>query len=213
MSTIKHALRKKDVTWQEPRGRRIVEMEMITTYGLNYIQGNRSPYFSVTCSGRTNGREDFGGADHDLIEEHHPELADIIALHLSDMDGAPMYAEENGWHWLAKAAGIEQRWGPEQDAETCREIFAKHIRADLETVDKIIVQVQEATKASNELITAAEMARDEWGHICDGMRARWKEEADACIEKYGLTVSGDTWPPVPKIVEALVGKEDENVNG
>ena len=41
-----------------------------------------------------------GGCLHTEIAEHFPELEKFIPLHLSDMDGVPMYAFQNATHWL-----------------------------------------------------------------------------------------------------------------
>lgn len=75
------------------------------TAGLHYLKGNRLPHFSVTCDieeRRGSRWEDVGGgASHDLIGRLWPKLAPIIALHLSDSDGVPMYAEANGWYQLS----------------------------------------------------------------------------------------------------------------
>lgn len=77
--------------------------------GLHYIRGNRAPHFSVTADIQravgSGWHDDGGGAAHEEILRHHPDLADIISLHLGDMDGAPMYAEANGWYWMAGALG------------------------------------------------------------------------------------------------------------
>jgi hypothetical protein len=39
------------------------------------------------------------GMLHDDILRAFPSLADIVALHLSNLDGVPMHAEANGWYW------------------------------------------------------------------------------------------------------------------
>lgn len=43
-----------------------------------------------------------GGCIHEEIEEHFPELKPLIDLHLSDLDGTPLYAVENGLYWFRK---------------------------------------------------------------------------------------------------------------
>ncbi len=48
--------------------------------------GNQRPYFSVICD---------HGADHGAILAHFPEIAGLVALHLSDETGAPMHAVAN----------------------------------------------------------------------------------------------------------------------
>jgi len=178
--------------WTETYGGRDVCVSMRVYFGLHYIRGNRAPYFSVTADGKENGRESFGGACHDIIAERLPDLADVIALHLSDIDGAPMYAEENGWHWLAKAAGIPQRWEPDQNQGECRRIFAKHCRITEAEADAIIAAVTKPEPVPWAVDPHA-VRRDAWREICAGMRPRWKAEADAVIDRYGLSVYGGAW--------------------
>ena len=84
---------------------------------------------------------------HETILQYWPELAPIIALHLSDDTGEPMHSEANGWYWLqGYYGGMTLRgwpFGPEdateyhggtgkdgKDRETCLRIFAEHARID-----------------------------------------------------------------------------------
>lgn len=41
-----------------------------------------------------------GGCQHEEILKQFPEFSDFVALHLSNIHGAPMYPEANGYHWL-----------------------------------------------------------------------------------------------------------------
>lgn len=66
--------------------------------GLHHIRGNGAPYFSLTLEAT-----DEGGCNHEKLTAEWPELADLAALHLSDIDGVPMHAEGNGWYFLAGA--------------------------------------------------------------------------------------------------------------
>jgi len=134
------------------------------------------------------------GCIHDEILESRPDLKFLINLHLSDLDGVPMHAEENGFYWLAKAAGIEMLYEPEQSPEICLKQFCDHCRID-ELVAKIIIdRVKEKflygknLVATSELVSACteqsrhksgvEVARKEWFKICKGMHPRWKSEAE-----------------------------------
>lgn len=86
------------------------ERYRITAHGgLHYIRGNSAPYFSITADQDVAiggcWREDSGGCLHELILRFWPDLADLVALHLSDIDGAPMHAAANGWYDLAGALG------------------------------------------------------------------------------------------------------------
>ena len=178
--------------WTENDGR--TRLSMVVHFGLHYIEGNSAPYFSIIVDrGRENGWESFCGACHEIIAEQLPELSDIIALHLSDIDGAPMYASANGWHWLAKAAGIPERWGPEQSPEECLTIFARHCRITEDEARDIVRQVLEV-EPIRWAVKPHEVRRNVWRRICEQMRPRWKAEADAIIDKYGLQVYGARWP-------------------
>jgi len=100
--------------------------------GLHYIRGNSAPYFSIaadqyrTCR---NGRleEDSFGAQHELIERLWPgKFTDLIALHLSDIDGAPSHGGTGtgiyyarGGQWVGKPRTwlpIEEKWDSKEQA-------------------------------------------------------------------------------------------------
>ena len=86
---------------------------IVAHVGLHWIDGNRDAYWSATgdlyephgtWSGRArfnNDREpDVCGAIQDEILRAWPHLAPIVALHLADSHGFPMYAVENGRYHL-----------------------------------------------------------------------------------------------------------------
>lgn len=154
--------------------------------GLHYIKGNISPYFSLTCSYR-NG----GGAAHDLILRHFPQFADLAALHLSDVDGAPMYALENGFYhmggtdtfgkhnppnWTHAASHFRLFDGPDAALMLAERLFGVHY----------------STTAGFLSAGARADAKARLASWVDTQRPRWREEADACIRNHGLIVYGDT---------------------
>jgi hypothetical protein len=83
-------------------------------YGLEHIVGNSAPHFHVTGSiweersgmrGSTRAKRnpdnpDISGMVHEEALAAFPELADLIALHLSDMDGTPMHALANSRYFF-----------------------------------------------------------------------------------------------------------------
>jgi hypothetical protein len=71
------------------------------TAGLHYIQGNKRPYFTVTCDGWSPGRVtcDFGGCCHNEVLQAFPQLRPVVDLHLSDDFGVPMHAVANAEYW------------------------------------------------------------------------------------------------------------------
>jgi hypothetical protein len=154
--------------------------------GLHYIRGNSAPYFSLTATlyetrtdsrGRARTEDVAGGCMHEEILQHRPDLADLAALHLSDIDGKPMHAEANGWYDLAGTvpgafgeryhAGNSKRHFPKPDIDPAKpwqktdyreptlaealQIFADHIRAPLaeaERVRAIVTEVYTSALAS-----------------------------------------------------------------
>lgn len=178
---------------------------IVVYFGLHYIRGNSAPYFTLTInSGKVNGRDSFGGADHETIVRELPELADIAALHLSDIDGVPMHAEANGWYQLAGACGGFNERYHAGNAETYGRpkdplgSFAEHCRITREQAQAIVDDVLAYDVAEREKLpwkerVSGKCARKRWAEICESFRPRWKAEADAAIAKYGLTVFGDPW--------------------
>ena len=79
---------------------------LTVSYGLNRVWPH-APYFTATGSGWYGRRQepDLVGAIGDVIVAAFPSLADIVALHLSDVDGVPMHAKANGWYWYSDNGG------------------------------------------------------------------------------------------------------------
>lgn len=165
--------------------------------GLRYIRGNSAPYFSITADiDRKDGNgkwvEDSCGCLHDEIAKHFPgQFDDLIALHLSDINGVPMHAEANGWYWLEGAAGgmgshyHGSNGTPKSKSETeCLEIFARHCRIDRSLAARIV----EDCKA-----LGIEAGRAHWRKECNGLRANWNIQAQQCIQRNNLVVTGDYW--------------------
>lgn len=164
--------------------------------GLNYLRGNRKPHFSITVTSHRKGFPNqcwSGGADHEAILKHYPKFADIVALHLSDIDGVPMHAVENGWYWLAGAlpgnAGEKYHGGQGKPEDECLEILARHLRIS-----------NAAALMLRDMIAKA--SENEWGWIhakqvfeahVENQYRRWKAEAEACIKAHDLKLFGDAW--------------------
>jgi len=77
---------------------------------MSYHKGNAAPYFSITGDidrHHSHGGpwSDYGGGCvHDEIERQFPgRFSDLIAMHLSDINGTPMHFDGNGWYSLAGA--------------------------------------------------------------------------------------------------------------
>ena len=198
------APRRVSTHWTENDGKD--RLSIVVHFGLHYIRSNHAPYFSLTIkSGKRNGRDEFGGADHETILRELPELADLAALHLSDIDGVPLHAEANGWYQLAGAcggfsekyhAGNAESYGRPKDPLG---VFAAHCRITRDEARAIAAEVVAYDVEQREGVqwkdrVSGAQGRKRWAAICESFRPRWKAEADAAIAKYGLTVYGDPWP-------------------
>lgn len=160
---------KKQITKKHPEG--FIRIN-ISTDGCVPNQ----PYFSITADLCSNDRfTDRGifawGCLHDEILQVCPELKPFVDLHLSTLDGVPMHAEANGWYWLAKAAGIPQKYEPEQSDLDCFKFFMDHARMTGPEVMELIKKVK-----------FAKNPREIWQKQIDGLRPRWKSEADAALK-------------------------------
>lgn len=154
-------------------------MRLVVVGGLHYIKGNRAPYFGVTATlYETNARgrtEDVaGGCLHEDVLRWFPDLANLVALHLSSIDGAPMYDVENGFYYLAGAvpgafgqryhSGNNERHFPKVAIDPAKprsttdyrfpthdealQIFADYVRVPIEEAEAIRARVVAAYDAA-----------------------------------------------------------------
>ncbi len=146
---------------------------IIVSYGLKRI-GTQVPYFSVTAeiykSVHKSRNPVMFGRCHDEVLQAFPGMRDIVSLHLSDIDGVPMYAVESGWYLLSAAKGINEWEIPTTDKDFVQ-ITADYMRISRDDVARLIDTIN----------TEAEFAA--W---VDTQRPRWKSEANAVIAKYHL---------------------------
>ena len=157
--------------------KRIGNLRFTIEGGLHYIHGNKAPHFTITVWGKDHGRE-FGGADHEFILKYYPKYQDLVDLHLSNIDGVPLYAVENGYYWLTACQGKNQY---EQDmTKDHRKTFREYVR----------VSDKEAWELVNTIRT-----KEEFSAWVETQKPRWKKEAEACIKNHNLKVFGDNWHP------------------
>lgn len=142
-------------------------------YGLHCIARNGRPYFSVTVEAPDRMHVSTGAA-HDDVLKRRPDMADIVALHLSSVTGEPMHALANAWYWWGDSEGRGTNLRPGRDR---LDALARHLRIDRADVDALD-------------LPTFRMAGDEYPAefvaFVDAQRERWQREADAVIEKYGL---------------------------
>jgi hypothetical protein len=127
---------------------------------LSQHAGNASPHFSVT------GETPFsGGCLHTEIVEEFPELAPLVALHLSDDNGAPMHAADNALYH-AKTAAVSA--------------LARHLR--ISTADAHTLSAESLMQS----VTACEEATAEIRLVIERTK-ELRRRVDAVI------YPGDTW--------------------
>lgn len=137
------------------------------TAKLVHLQGNARPYFSVTAEERNlrrrgdNQVESAGQMTEETLR-HFPELAPIVALHLADDRGEPMYAIDNGAYWLGLG---DPRYVP--DDAPRMDIFAKLWRVTDDEAREIFAYADSDNHPSEALRFMAK-----------SMRERWQREAD-----------------------------------
>lgn len=157
---------------------------------LNYIEatailhkiGNQKPYFSLTGRVVEKGRESYSGAIHDEILKAFPQLADIAALHLSDIDGKPMHSFENGKYWAgftkweeANSKHLSQLWRISQD-DAAGLLY-----------DALNARSQDIEVETGEIVLEETLLKE----FHDRQIPRWKQEADNVIKKYTLEIIAD----------------------
>jgi hypothetical protein len=141
--------------------------------GLHYIKGNSAPYFTITADIKRiakNGRRvwEAGGCLHEEILKHFPQFADLVDLHLSDIDGAPTHAEANGAYWLG---------------------FSDYQGFDLEKASSHFRMPKDQLKDEWMKI----IRKDDVKQLTDKLRPTWKQQAQECINRHKLGIFGNEW--------------------
>lgn len=148
------------------------------TAKLSWHKGNAKPHFSLTATGQDHGSE-FGGCCHNEILKHWPDLKSLADLHLSDVDGTPMHALENGFYWLGgthwqkpdfKVAANHFRISESEARNLVDKLFGNSFSHTAGFLSK-----QEAEKAKARLA--------EW---IKTQKHRWLNEANTAIEQFNL---------------------------
>jgi len=150
------------------------------TLELHQLAGNERPHFSATVNGwnrpyttRPVSRDiDFGGCCHELIVKYWKAAALVVAVHLSDDNGVPMYAVENGWYHAGgciKHGANPNATNPERYPANVDHL-ASHLRIEKDKAAAIIKSVADGTV--NKLAFTL---------FCDSQLPRWKREADNAL--------------------------------
>lgn len=102
------------------------------------------------------------GCIHDIIAEHFPEFIPFIRLHLSDYDGVPMYAVENGHYHMREGFNTTKPGSPDFPKEYC----------DYYRINP--AQFEALSTARNTVQFAVTLEKT-------GVLTQWKEEAQKAI--------------------------------
>ena len=148
-----------------------------TEEGTLTITIKADKYFSITGDLKCKDGGWAGGCIHDEILKAAPHLVPFVKIHLAALDGEPLHALENGWYWLAKAAGIPCRYEPDRPADECFELFIKHCRCLRVHAEEI----RDSVKDTYEKIDA-EHAKKHWRDYCEKMRPMWRSQAHLALQ-------------------------------
>ncbi len=151
---------------------------LTVNYGIDeQFKRTQKPHFSVTGEIKVRGRWDRRrwdrcGCIHDDILLHCPELKPLVDLHLSDIDGKPMYSWENG-DFLTKEKGFKVG----QD-------YLRLNDQDFKTYLFRLQQVEDAKSYEDE--EWEEKAKEKLAQFRAEIEKQWKIEAETAIAEFGL---------------------------
>lgn len=186
--------------------------KVVAKGGVHMIRGNSKPYFSLTCDIYEGGRDVGGGAAHDLIVKLFPHLKPLADLHLSGIDGVPMYAAENGLyyvqhlipgcmgHGLTDSSFAEPGYGKKRSDDECIQIMADHFRISLDEANHLMALLVGCANSVSHYKRVYEggakpVVKAAMACWVESQKPRWKAEADKAIADLGLVVYGDKYEP------------------
>ena len=146
---------------------------LTVTLAAYRLGGNSHPHFSATGS-----TKNLGGCIHEEILKAWPESKIIVDMHLSNADdGAPMYAVENGWYWIAGIfvdhCGERYHGGSDKTSAECAKILSEHLRISVKEVADLCYRLAKfADKRVRKTV---------FENYVDNQRPRWQKEADEAL--------------------------------
>ena len=135
-----------------------------------YRLGEQEPYFSLTGHIVDRHGESFGQVhdellNHDELLKQWPKLKPLADIHLSDENGIPMHAVENGWYW----AGGCREWCKGNAGDPPNALYlASHLRVSVEEANRLVEQV-----------ASGFVRLGEFAQYVEAQKHRWLEEAKA----------------------------------
>lgn len=140
----------------------------------------KSIYWSITASVYEKGKRIvdknmiYCGCLHDEILKVKPELKIFVNLHLSDGDGVPMYAGENGFYFYEIMTGVAKYHTPEKgDKEKYYDVLCKHLRIEPKDLDKLICLMDGKTSEQKKIFFAS---------FCNDLMPYWKAQSNKALE-------------------------------
>ena len=159
--------RVKDSSYDESFGK----VDMTIEYGLESSIRQDEPYFVIGCSMKdSKGNNILELDEFEMILKTRPDMKDLIDMYNSDINGEPLYALHNGWHFIS--------------SETMREPYAGQDRADI--LSGYLRIPHETAELLVEGYREGNLDKERFAKFVDNQKPRWKQEANAIIEKYHL---------------------------
>lgn len=141
---------------------------------LVHRDGNARPYFSITGEIKYKAKNNrwvdtAAGAIHDEIVHHLPQLAPLVAVHLSDDRGVPMHCYANAAYWAGHTKYQKRDLAH----------LARHLRVTETQAQEMCEYIAEFWGELDE-VTTPEMA---WADVCDNcdMETYWAKQAAAAL--------------------------------
>jgi len=133
-------------------------------------------YWSITADVYEKGKRIINknlihcGCVHDEILKAKPEFKIFVNLHLSDDNGIPMNAIENGFYFYEIMYGIAKYHIPEVgDYEKYRNVLMNHLRISESSVDKLIRSMEGKTEREAKVIFSS---------YCGSLLDIWKMQSE-----------------------------------
>jgi hypothetical protein len=139
----------------------------------------RHNYFAITAQGWEDNRHECTccGCLHEDILKFRPDLKIFVDLHLSENDGSPMYATENGFYFYQITQGVAKYHKIEVGDEVkYSKILQEHLRIN-------DVQFSELYRRLA-IVDGQELKKATFVFFCEELRENWKSEAKKAIELF-----------------------------